>query len=56
MATVGKTLRAAAIALFTFSSGMQIWARDVIDHVRGTLSAGPSKPDGSSTAAAAAPQ
>ena len=47
---------AAVIALFSFSPGMQIWAKDVLNHMRGTLSAGPAKPAGSPTAAAAAPR
>ena len=44
------------IALFSFSPGMQIWAKDVLNHMRGTLSAGPAKSGGLPTAAAAAPQ
>jgi MSHA biogenesis protein MshM len=44
---------AAVVALFSFSPGMQIWARDVISQMRGTLSAGPLKAGGSPTAAAA---
>ena len=44
---------AAVVALFTFSSGMQMWAKDIFDRVRATVSAAPEKPGAAAVSPAA---